>query len=209
MREMKNSLFYRNITTKEEAEQFEAGFKMAEGKTKTTVGLRKAYKKAVELSTEELDLLNPAERGFVSKVYSAKLEEKGGVLDAYNICLNTGVLYDISKKDIEEKLIYDAANSSLKYMNEVKSFIEDNEIAKTNLLEIMVHTASKKKGAFGKISKASVALVVAGFLFSGYNITGNVIGNSMTSGKLVGALLFSVGLIWMTVSMKKETAKIC
>lgn len=202
----RDNLFYRNLSTKKENDEFMKGFRMAAG-----TPIRTSYSRALKLSKKPFNSLNPAELGYVANAVNNKLSKKNGMLDAAQIYANVDFFHDKNVKlEVGKALIKDAAkNTNQKYIASVEGFIEENNYSfgTGNSLDKIIHSVKAQSGAVRKINKTSIALVLAGFLFSSYNITGNVIGVSASSGKFVGALLFSVGLIWMTVSIKKETAR--
>lgn len=206
-------VFYKIGATKKENNEFMYGFHMARDKIiESRGGLNKAHKKALSLSEKDFDTLSLGERGYMTNVVNNLFSKKGKALSAAEIYSNTNTLSGDLKKDVGKRLIDDAsASRSLKYMKDIEGFMKENKMMRLgaiNSLELAVHEAGRKTGAFKKISPISIALVVAGFIFSSYNITGNVISDIPSSGKIVGILLFVVGLIWMTISLKEETAKI-
>jgi len=200
---MKGSKLYNGVNTKKDKKELMFGYNLAKDRIKNS-GINKAYKKALNLSKRDIDKLSIGERGYIINVTNNLFSKKGRSLDAAEIYSNIDVLDGEIKRELKKRLIKDISKTNkMEYFSRVEEFMKKNKMnrfGKFNSLEQAVQKA-------GKISRFSIALILTGFIFSSYNITGNVIGASIESGKTIGTLLFSAGIIWMAISVKKINSK--
>ena len=118
----RDNLFYRNLSTKKENNEFMKGFRMA-----ADTPIRTSYGRALKLSKKDFNSLNPAELGYIANAVNNKLSKNNGVLDAAQIYANVHFFHDKNVKfEVGKALIKDAAkNTNQKYITSVENFIKE------------------------------------------------------------------------------------